>query len=124
MGLWIISLSEFPTITVESMPSNNNAQFGILLIVVATTTFAISGTISRHLAMNYPVPVIVAIRFIIVLVLLWAFAGPRLGRELWKTTRTRLVTRTGIATRPNQLIASGLASHPWVGCFWPSCPTC
>jgi hypothetical protein len=35
---------------------------GILFVVLATLTFALSDVVTKHLAMLYPVPVVVAVR--------------------------------------------------------------
>ena len=49
---------------------------GILFVVLATLAFALSDTITKHLAMLYPVPVVMAVRYLVNLGLLGADHGP------------------------------------------------
>lgn len=64
---------------------------GILLVALATLAFAMSDVITKQQAMRHPVAVVIAVRYIVNLVLLAAFLGPRLGAELWRTRRQGLV---------------------------------
>lgn len=70
---------------------------GILLVVLATLAFALADTMTKDLSMRHPVPVVLAARFLINLVLLIAFLGPNLGAGLWRTRRTGLVVMRGLS---------------------------
>src|SRR5688572_17925656 len=69
---------------------------GILLVVLATLTFALSDVVTKHLAMLYPVPVVVAVRYVVNLGLLALFLLPRHRVGLWQTQRTWLVLLRGL----------------------------
>ena len=64
---------------------------GIILVSLAVLIFAISDVVMKHLAADHSVPVIVAVRYLVNLVLLAAILGPRHGAALWRTQRTGLV---------------------------------
>ena len=68
---------------------------GISLVAVAVLFFAMSDVLTKHLAMIYPVPVVVAVRYLASLALLLAVLGPRLRAALWRTDRTWLVLARG-----------------------------
>ena len=76
--------------------SESRPLLGILLVVLATLAFAAADTITKHLAALYPAPVIVAARYLINVVLLVVFLGPRLGPRLWQATRLWLVLARGL----------------------------
>jgi drug/metabolite transporter (DMT)-like permease len=72
-----------------------NALKGIILVVLATTAFAVADVITKHLTMLYAVPLVVALRYLVNLVLLVITLGPRYGRTLITTRRTGLVLIRG-----------------------------
>ncbi|HWA19743.1 MAG TPA: DMT family transporter [Devosia sp.] len=71
--------------------SESRPLLGIMLVVLATLAFASADTTTKHLAALYPAPVIVAIRYLVNVLLLVVFLGPRLGPRLWQVTRLWLV---------------------------------
>ncbi|MEQ1901330.1 MAG: DMT family transporter [Devosia sp.] len=64
---------------------------GILLIACATLSFAFADTLTKHFAAIYPVPVVVAIRYLVNVGLLAILLLPRLGALLWQANRIGLV---------------------------------
>ena len=64
---------------------------GIVLVSLAVLVFAISDVVMKHLAADYSVPVIVAVRYLVNLVLLTVILAPRHRAALWRTRRTSLV---------------------------------
>lgn len=69
---------------------------GILLVVLATFAFALADTLTKHLAMLYPVPVILAFRYLVNVALLAMFLLPTFGVRLWRAQRLWLVVLRGI----------------------------
>ena len=69
---------------------------GILFVVLATLAFALSDTVTKHLAMRYPVPVVMALRYLVNLGLLTLFLWPGLGARLWQARRTWLILTRGL----------------------------
>ena len=63
----------------------------LLLYVSALFLFSCLDTTTKYLAMHYNVPLVMAIRFIINLVLMVAILGPTYGRQFIPTQRTGLV---------------------------------
>ncbi len=57
---------------------------------------AAADTLTKHLASIYPVPVVVAVRYVVNVGLLALFLGPRFGSGLWATKRTWLVLARGL----------------------------
>lgn len=68
---------------------------GVLLVVVATVTFALADVVTKHLTMLYAVPLVLAMRYGINLALLVITLGPRHGRALVTTRRTAIVLFRG-----------------------------
>jgi drug/metabolite transporter (DMT)-like permease len=68
---------------------------GILMVVFATLTFALADTLTKHLAGLYPVPVIMALRYLVNVVLLAAIWRGDLPR-LWRVKRLWLVLLRGL----------------------------
>jgi drug/metabolite transporter (DMT)-like permease len=64
---------------------------GVLLVMAAVFVFACSDVVTKYLAMRYPVPLVLAIRYAVNLLLLIALFGPRFGRGLYLTKRTGMV---------------------------------
>jgi drug/metabolite transporter (DMT)-like permease len=71
-------------------------MLGILLVVIATLAFALSDTITKHLAILYPVPVVMAVRYLVNLGLLVLVLWPGLGARLWQAERAGLVILRGL----------------------------
>lgn len=69
---------------------------GILFVVLATLAFALSDTVTKHLAMLYPVPVVMAVRYLVNLGLLALFLWPGLGARLWGAQRLWLLVLRGL----------------------------
>lgn len=74
---------------VPSTPSR--PLVGILGVVLATLAFACADTLTKHLAATYPVPIILAVRYLLNAVLLAVLFWPRLGTRLWAANRVWLV---------------------------------
>lgn len=72
-----------------------NALKGVLLVIAATLAFAVSDVLTKYLAMRYPVPVVIAVRYLVNLALLAAVFLPKHGSRLWRTKRTGLVILRG-----------------------------
>ncbi|WP_240195051.1 DMT family transporter [Desulfobulbus rhabdoformis] len=65
---------------------------GVLLVVVATMFFASMDTTTKYLTMRYNVPMVMAVRYMVQVLLMMTFLAPTQGRSLVQTTRTGLVT--------------------------------
>ena len=64
---------------------------GILLVVGATSLFALNDAANKFLVAEYDVPAVAAIRYIVHCLLMLAVLGPSQGRRMVTTTRTGLV---------------------------------
>lgn len=69
---------------------------GITLVVSATLAFALADTVTKHLAMLYPAPLIMAVRYLVNVALLALLIWPRQGALLWQSRRTWLVLLRGL----------------------------
>lgn len=69
---------------------------GVLYVVVATLAFAMSDTVTKHLAMLYPAPAIMAVRYLVNVALLAVFLWPAIGPRLWQVQRLWLVLLRGL----------------------------
>jgi drug/metabolite transporter (DMT)-like permease len=69
---------------------------GVLLVVLATLTFGLADTATKHLAMLYPVPVVLAVRYLVNVLLLAAIYWPSQRSRLWQSQRTVLVLLRGL----------------------------
>ena len=56
-----------------------------------------SDVLTKHLAERHPVPVVMALRYGVSLILLAAILVPRMGAALWRVRRTGLVVLRGLA---------------------------
>ena len=68
---------------------------GVGLVIAATFLFGLSDTVSKHLAILYAVPLLLAVRYGVNLILLMAVMMPRHGTGLWRTNRLFLVLLRG-----------------------------
>lgn len=82
--------------SVASAETSGRPLVGIALVVVATLCFAIGDTITKYLAALYPVPVIMAVRYAVNLVLLVAIFWPGMRSRLWAADRFWLVIARGL----------------------------
>lgn len=64
---------------------------GILLVALATLSFGVGDTVTKHLATHYPLPVVFAVRYLVNVLLLAIILWPRIGRQLWAVDRFVLV---------------------------------
>ena len=64
---------------------------GVALVTIAVMFFALADAITKHMTMLYAVPLVVALRYLVNLILLGAVLAPQHGRALWATQRTWLV---------------------------------
>jgi drug/metabolite transporter (DMT)-like permease len=67
-----------------------------MFVVFATLAFGVADVVTKHLSMLYPVPVIMAVRYLVNLGLLAAFLWPGLGARLWQAKRLWLVVLRGL----------------------------
>lgn len=68
---------------------------GVALVVAATLLFACADTLGKHLALLYPVTLVLAARYTVNLGLVAAVMTPRHRAALWRTHRTGLVILRG-----------------------------
>lgn len=64
---------------------------GVILLAAAVLLFAMTDVTTKHLTAAYAVPLVVAVRFIVNLLLMLVVLGPGQGRRLYQTTRPWLV---------------------------------
>ncbi len=88
--------------------SNQHPLLGIALITCAVAVFACVDAMTKHLATNWNVPLVVAVRYIINVLALAAIYAPRYGLALLKTNRTGLVMVRALCLSAASLFA-GLA---------------
>ena len=69
---------------------------GIVLVALATLTFAAADVLTKQLSMRHPVAVVVAVRYLVNLALLAVVLYPRLGAGLWRVRRRGLVLLRGL----------------------------
>ena len=79
------------TVIDASKPQTQTPLLGVGLITLAVMAFAVADTLTKHLTMLYAVPLVVAVRYLVNLLLLATILGPRHGRALVRTRRTGLV---------------------------------
>lgn len=78
------------------MHPEGNPLKGVALVVLAVFLFALADTTGKHLAMLYPVTMVLAVRYTVNLGLISAVMLPRHGTALWRTQRTGLVVLRGL----------------------------
>lgn len=69
---------------------------GIAFVVLATLAFGLADTTSKHLIASHPVPVVLAVRYLVNVALLSVFLGPRMGQRLWRVQNRSLVFVRGL----------------------------
>jgi drug/metabolite transporter (DMT)-like permease len=77
------------------MHPEGNPLKGVALVVLAVLLFAMADTLGKHLAMLYPVTMVLAVRYTVNLGLVSLTMLPRHGTALWRTHRTGLVILRG-----------------------------
>ena len=70
---------------------------GLVLLLSALFFFACMDTTAKFLAASYPVPLIMAVRYVVNLGLMVALLAPRQGWQLLETRRTGLVVLRGLS---------------------------
>jgi drug/metabolite transporter (DMT)-like permease len=70
--------------------------FGVGLAALAVLSFALSDVLAKYLSERHPVPLVMALRYAISLVLLTGLLAPRMGAALWRVRRLRLVVLRGL----------------------------
>ncbi len=101
------------TATPSAASDAGRPLFGIFLVALTTLFFALTDVFSKQLTMAYPVPVVMAIRYFTSFILLTTLFGPRMGKRLWATKRTRLVLgRAGILTLASLTMGHALRLMP------------
>jgi drug/metabolite transporter (DMT)-like permease len=81
--------------TIPLAPPAARPLAGVALVALTVFLFALGDVATKHLTMRYPVPVVVAVRYLASLVLLLALLWPRMGADLWRTRRPRIVVLRG-----------------------------
>jgi drug/metabolite transporter (DMT)-like permease len=69
---------------------------GILLVALAVFLFALADAVTKQLTMQFPVPLVVAVRYFVSLVLVIVLLGPGAGAGLWRIRRGGLVLARGL----------------------------
>jgi drug/metabolite transporter (DMT)-like permease len=68
----------------------------IAMVTAATAAFALADAVGKYLVALYPVPLVMALRYLINLALLVAIFAPAQGAALWQTRRTLWVLVRGL----------------------------
>lgn len=108
---------EAPSVRIDAPSSNLRAPHrvgrGILLMIVAVSTFACMDTIAKYLARDLPVPAIVWARYFFQMVVMLVVLGPRLGLGLVRTRIPAMqITRGIVLTCSSMVFFSALAHMP------------
>ena len=74
----------------------DHALKGVALVVAAVFLFGLADTVGKYLAMIYAVPLVLAARYLVNLVVLIAVMAPRHGAALWRADRLGLVIVRGL----------------------------
>jgi drug/metabolite transporter (DMT)-like permease len=69
---------------------------GVVLVVLATLAFALGDTATKYLAERHPVPVVLAVRYLVNLGLMALVLYPRVGPALWRVQRGLAVFLRGL----------------------------
>jgi drug/metabolite transporter (DMT)-like permease len=77
-------------------PGLGRPLVGVALVLAAVLAFAVSDVLTKHLAERHPVPVVMAMRYGVSLLLLLGLVWPRIGSTLWRTRRTGPVVLRGL----------------------------
>jgi drug/metabolite transporter (DMT)-like permease len=93
---------------VSHAAANQHPLLGVILITCAVAVFACVDAMTKHLATNWNVPLVVAVRYIINVIALAAIYAPQHGRALIETNRTGLVLVRALCLSAASLFA-GLA---------------
>ncbi len=88
---------------------------GVLLVTLAVMIFAVADVTTKHLTMLYAVPLVVAARYLVNLVLLAVIFGPRHRGGLLRTRRTGLVMLRAISLAAASLSLGLALRHMPVG---------
>lgn len=78
----------------EISPTGNPIK-GVTFVTLSVMLFAMADVLTKHLTMLYAVPLVIALRYLVNLLLLLAALGPGHGRALFATQRTGLVVLRG-----------------------------
>lgn len=90
------------------MRPEGNVLKGVALVVSATLLFAMADVLTKHLSLHFAVPLVVAVRNAVNVMVLIAVLGPRERAGLWRTKRTFLVVLRGLVLAVGSL-SMGLA---------------
>jgi drug/metabolite transporter (DMT)-like permease len=86
---------------------------GILLIMVAVSTFAVLDTMAKYLSRTYPIPLIVWMRYATHVLVMLALLAPRVGKGLVTSRRPGLQVIRGVVLAASSLFFfSALAFMP------------
>jgi drug/metabolite transporter (DMT)-like permease len=80
----------------KSMPAAPRPLKGIAYVVLATLAFAAADVLTKKLTATHPVAVVIAVRYLVNLLLLLALLYPRIGADLWRVKRPKLVLLRGL----------------------------
>jgi len=73
-------------------------------MLCAVSTFACMDSIAKWLVRDYPVAMVVGSRYVVQMLLMLAFLGPRLGRRLWTSRRTGLQLVRGVTLTASSVV--------------------
>ena len=76
-------------------PIIGNPIKGVTLVTLSVMLFAMADVLTKHLTMLYAVPLVIALRYLVNLVMLLGALGPKHGRALFTTQRTGMVILRG-----------------------------
>ncbi len=97
----------------EAPPAASHPMRGVLLLVCALLFFACMDTTTKYLAARYPVPLIMAIRYIVNFALMVMLLAPSQGTKLLETRRTGLVLlRAGSLVMASLFVGLALQRMP------------
>lgn len=83
-----------------------NPLMGVVLVLFSVFIFALADTLTKQLAMAYPVTLVQAVRYGVNLLLITAALMPKYGAQLWHTRRTGLVLLRGLTLATASLTMS------------------
>lgn len=66
------------------------------LAVLAVFLFATSDAVTKYLTMQYPVPLVSAVRYDTSLLMIFILFGPRIGATLWRAKRPKILFLRGV----------------------------
>jgi drug/metabolite transporter (DMT)-like permease len=69
---------------------------GVALALIAVFFFAVSDALTKYLTERHPIPIVLAVRYLVSLILLLVIAWPRHRSALWRVKNPMLVVARGV----------------------------